>query len=76
MTWRCITCGRPIRLTPAVTIPTRGGALHMGPVCARRSGLLRPIKPRVPVDVVRGDTGQLDIFGSQGLACPVTTAHN
>ena len=64
MTWRCITCGRPIRLTPAVTIPARGGPLHMGPICARRAGLLRPINPRVPVRVVRGDVGQLDIFGA------------
>ena len=64
MTWRCITCGRAIHKTPAVTIPTKGDALHMGPTCARKAGLLRAINPRVPVRIVRGDIGQLDIFGA------------
>lgn len=58
----CITCGRLIRLTPAVTIPARCGPLHMGQTCAKRAGLVRPANPKTPVHVVRGEIGQIDMF--------------
>lgn len=42
----CVHCGRPIFRAPAATVNTRGGALHFGPKCAAKNGLLPPPNPR------------------------------
>lgn len=40
----CVACGRLLQKA-AVSIPSRGGALVMGPKCARRAGLLKARRP-------------------------------
>lgn len=37
---KCVLCNRPM-LAAAVSIPTRGGPINYGPVCARKAGLVQ-----------------------------------
>lgn len=50
---RCGACNRPLT-KPAVSVQTRGGLLALGPVCARRKGLLAPAKQRLFTRLVGG----------------------
>lgn len=36
---KCVLCDRPL-LVAAASIPTRGGPINYGPVCARKAGLM------------------------------------
>ena len=40
----CVHCGRRIFRNPAATVTTRNGALHWGPKCAAKAGILRDPK--------------------------------
>ena len=42
----CVHCGRLIFREPAASVTTRGQALHYGPKCAAKSGLLQPTDHR------------------------------
>ena len=42
---QCVLCGRAL-FTAALSIPTRGGPIAYGPVCARKAGLLQKAGPR------------------------------
>lgn len=43
---KCVLCNRPM-LAAAVSIPTRGGPINYGPVCARKAGLVQKVGPRI-----------------------------
>lgn len=64
MTWRCITCERPMFRPPPVTLQHNGADVYMGRKCAIRAGLIKP-KRRAkskPCRVVRNTERQIDIF--------------
>lgn len=59
----CVHCGRQLFRDPAATVTTRSGALHWGPKCAAKAGILRAPNPR-PMSVMpkaaTDHTGQAD----------------
>ena len=46
MTPRCIRCHRPLTAAASVAVSTAKGALSVGPVCAKRMGLVKASEPR------------------------------
>lgn len=62
---RCIACNRPL-LRPSATVGTQHGDLNMGPVCARRAGLINPTERAAAIipRATRSPAGaQLDLLG-------------
>ena len=43
---KCAMCNRPLT-TSAASIPTRGGQINYGPVCARKAGLMPKAGQRI-----------------------------
>lgn len=60
---KCIRCNHPL-LTPAVSIPARGGPLLYGPKCAMKAGLLEPKQKlrRSAITHYGPDENQTDLF--------------